>query len=241
MSRSKKLLHDVWEHPSTSIGVYKSTEARTPLRRYLDSAISPATPLYRSVRLEMEGTFKLKDWVPFRATQVIRIGYGNIWSAKMMMGLIPISGHDCLLADRAELTWRACGLVKVMHQEGQDVRRSGAGRMAAELIWLPTSLCDAGVREEESGYTVSIFGHPQTVALEFNDENLPVSTRMLRWGSPTGRPFGQYPFGGSLSDWRTFQGIKIPCRAEIGWDVGTPDFEARGMFFKCKIVAASFR
>ncbi|WP_408648826.1 DUF6920 family protein [Tumidithrix elongata] len=41
------------------------------VRRYLEHAIAPETKLASAVRLRMHGEIKLKDWLPFKAEQVI--------------------------------------------------------------------------------------------------------------------------------------------------------------------------
>jgi len=40
-------------------------------RRYLEHAIAPGTKLASAVRLQMHGEIKLKNWIPFKAEQVI--------------------------------------------------------------------------------------------------------------------------------------------------------------------------
>ncbi len=246
MSRSQKLLRDAWEYSHGSVGVYNNNQSLSPLGKYLESVIRPGTPLFRSVRLEMEGMIKLKGWIPFTATQVLNYDFGNIWAAQMKMGAIPVSGHDALTEHVAEMVWKAFGMFKVTKQEGPDVRRSDVGRMASELIWLPTVLTADVARASElvgdqTQFTVNLFGHPQTVSLALGQDHRPKTVQLMRWGTPVNRPFAQYPFGAHLSDWHEFQGISVPCHAEVGWEFGNPSLEEEGMFFKCDITSASFR
>jgi len=116
-------------------------------RRYLEHAIAsgtrlaPGTRLARAVRLRMHGEIKLRRWYPFRAEQVIVWNRGFIWSATVRMSGMPIRGSDRLVDGEGAMRWRLLGLIPIMTASGPDIRRSAAGRVAAEAVWLPSVLC----------------------------------------------------------------------------------------------------
>jgi hypothetical protein len=62
---------------------------------------------------------------------------------------------------------------------------------------------------------------------------------MPRWGNPAGRPFGEYPFGGTLEDPADFGGITIATRMQAGWFFGTDQWND-GEFFRARITSATF-
>jgi hypothetical protein len=107
------------------------------VRRHLQAAIAPGTPLATSARLEMRGQLKLGRWLPFWAEQILAPHQGFHWAARVA-GVI--GGFDQYLDGRGELRWKLLGLVPVMRADGPDVARSAVGRAAGEAMWLPTAL-----------------------------------------------------------------------------------------------------
>ena len=113
-------------------------------RRYLAHAIAPGTPLATAVRLTMHGEIKLRQWMPFQAEQVIHAERGMIWKARVGSGLGQIRGSDRLVDGHGAMNWRILGMIPVVRGSGPDISRAGAGRVAAEMIWLPSALLLAG-------------------------------------------------------------------------------------------------
>jgi hypothetical protein len=107
------------------------------VRRHLQAAIAPGTPLATSARLEMRGQLKLGRWLPFWAEQILAPHQGFHWAARVA-GVI--GGFDQYLDGRGQLRWKLLGLVPVMRADGPDVARSAVGRAAGEAMWLPTAL-----------------------------------------------------------------------------------------------------
>jgi Family of unknown function (DUF6544) len=144
--------------------------------------------------------------------------------------------YDTLGPDGAAVRAWALGLVPVARAEGPDVTRSGAGRLAAEMIWLPSALLPGagveweGVDTDTARFRATIAGQPVAVEVRVDAAGLPVAVSMLRWGDPEGRGgFGEVPFGAELSGHRRFDGHTIPTRIRAGWGVGagfTPFMEA---------------
>ena len=109
-----------------------------PVRRYLGTAIAPATPLAASARFRMVGSIKLGHrWVPFRARQIEAPHHGFVWAARAGGVIV---GSDRYADGQGAVDWKVLGLVRVMHADGPDVSRSVAGRAAAEAVWVPTAL-----------------------------------------------------------------------------------------------------
>lgn len=209
-----------------------------PVQRYLQAAIAPGTPLATAARLRMRGQIKVGRWMPFHARQLLAPRSGFQWSARA--GGV-LTGFDRYAQGRGEMCWRLLGLLPVMRAGGPDVTRSAAGRAAAEAFWLPTTLLPRfGVQwqaledhelvarygidavEIEARYRVDADGHLLSMVFD-------------RWGDPwrTGT-WGQYPFGGEVTAYRTFNGLTIPSAGRFGWCYGT-DRWSDGEFFRYEI------
>jgi hypothetical protein len=72
-----------------------------PARRWLVHAITPGTPLWRSVTLTMRGKIRIGAWRSFTATQVIAPSEGYVWAATVRIFALPVTGFDRLTGTRA--------------------------------------------------------------------------------------------------------------------------------------------
>ena len=221
----------------------RAAELPEPARRWLAHAVRPGTPLWSSVELTMHGEIRLGRWRPFRARQILAPD-GFIWAATTRVAGLPVAGYDRYSGASGEMRWRLLGFVPVLGARGPDVTRSAAGRLAAEgLVFLPTVFSRAAWSTgdvDTAVATMTIGDEQTTVRLRVDAAGRLRDVLLDRWGNPSGRPFGRYPFGVTVRDERTFGGITIPASFAAGWEHGT-DRQAEGEFFRATITAAAFR
>ena len=110
-----------------------------PARRWLGHAIAPGTPLWSSVELTMHGQIKLGRWRPFTAHQVLAPPGGYLWAARTRLAGLPVTGYHRLGSGGAEMRWRLLRLIPVQNGSGPDVTRSAYGRLAGEIVLIPTA------------------------------------------------------------------------------------------------------
>jgi hypothetical protein len=209
-----------------------------PARRYFVASIAPGTPPARSARLRMNGTIRIGRWLPFEAREVLTPLRAFVWSARAA-GVI--TGSDRYVDGEGAADWRLARLLPVMRAAGADVSRSAAGRAGAEGVWLPTALLPRyGVRWTAEGCgRIAARYHVGTVPIQLHirlDEAArPTSFVFDRWGDPdrTGA-WGWHPFGGEVTEHRTFDGVTVPSAGRIGWFIGT-DRWPDGEFFRYRI------
>jgi hypothetical protein len=208
--------------------------------RHLQATIAPGTPLATSARLRMRGQLKLGRWLPFQAEQVLAPHHGFYWAARVAGA---ISGFDRYLDGQGELRWKLLGVVPVTQAEGPDVARSAVGRAAGEAMWLPTALLPRfGVRWEaaDHGHVTARFaldGVAVDLHYGLEDDGRIRSLVFDRWGDPDrSGSWGLYPFGGEVTDYRSFGGLTVPSAGRIGWFYGT-DRWSKGEFFRFQLIA----
>ena len=195
----------------------------------------------------MHGEIKLKrEWLPFTAEQVIRQGRGFLWNATVAQGKIPIRGSDRLIDGVGEMHWRLWGLLSVMNATGASVTRSAIGRLQAESVWLPSSLCAPDVVWSDTGCSCAVarlatLGERADLALTLDESGRVRGASLPRWGNPNGSAFRYVPFGGVFEEEQTFDGVTIPTRVRVGWHVGTDRFETEGEFFRATLDTVHFR
>lgn len=219
-----------------------------PAERYFRAAVAPGTPLYRVAVIDMEGQLGLgtrdaPGYRPMRARQILAPPHGLVW--RLGSGLI--SGSDGALPDTSWTRFWLAHLIPVARAGGgEDHRISAAGRVAVEaLVWVPTAvLLDESVRFEaiDDSRVRVIFGEGpsvQVVELTVDGEGRATEVVLDRWTDANAdKVFRRQPFGGTLADYRTFDGVTVPTTAEIGNLFGTEEFFP---FFRSKITDIEFR
>ena len=191
-----------------------------PARRYLTHTIAAGTPLSQSVEVAMEGKIKLGAWRPFTASQVVSPARGYIWAAHTRLFGVPVIGYDRLSRGTAEMRWRLLDLLPVVTADGSDVARSAAGRLASEIVLIPTGFTGATWTAAGPDTAVASWGageDEQLVELHLGPTGQLLDLLIQRWGNPDGKPFGRYPFGVTVEEERTDAGVTIPAVFRAGW------------------------
>src|SRR4051794_8989962 len=122
-------LDELWNLSPRSGRVFRPEDFSSlpePVQRYLQHAIAPGTPLASAVRLQMHGEIKLKEWLPFTAEQVISLGRGMIWKAKVRLYGAPITGSDRIVDGEGAMRWKLFGIIPIVKASGPDTTRSTA-------------------------------------------------------------------------------------------------------------------
>ena len=211
-------------------------------RQYFQHSIAADAPVVSAVRLQMTGEIKLKTWMPFTATQVVRTNAGFVWSARVRSGITYISGSDQFLNGAGEMKWKLFGMIPVMTGVGPEISRSAKDRFAIERIFLPPSLFTDESNWTQDADTISVKSLGLCdIKLGVRPPGVIESVSMERWGNPNGSTFERLPFGGVVEEEKTWSGFTIPSRLRVGWYFGSDRFASEGEFFRAKITHAEFR
>lgn len=233
--------------PSESTHAGASPELIEPARRYLDHALPVGARLPDAVRLEMHGEIDIGKYFPFEAEQVIVRERGMIWAATVRIFGLPIRGSDRVVDGQGLMRWKLLGFIPIVNDSSPDVTRSALGRMAAELVWLPSALARPDVKwtagegdEVHAGFELE--GESIDLCLTLDADGSLKAFRLERWGQPPEGPRYAYcSFGGFVEEHGTFDGYRIPTRLRVGWYAGTADFEKKGEFIRVTVDRAEFR
>ena len=245
-----KSVQQVWDALAGEPPTETFTEATVahlpePVQRYFRHAIAPNTPLAHTVDLTMTGSFKMgKNWVPMRATERLS-ARGFVWKAAIGQGLMKFFGSDSYYQGRGQMHFALWNLFTVANDSSPDIARSAIGRLAGELIWLPSALLpQRGVTWEAiANNTIrasfSIDEEPISMTLTIDSDGRVLSTSYLRWGDQMpDRNHTYIPFGGDMVAERTFGGFRIPSQSHIGWWYGSNQYAE---FFRGAIDRVEFR
>lgn len=209
-----------------------------PVQRYLRAAIDPGVPLARTARIRMDGSIKLRRWMPFRARQTLNPHFGYVWAARV--GWL-VGGADYYANGQGGMDWKLAGVKRLVRADGPDVSRASAARGAAEAVWIPTALLPRyGVEwtahdDHHIRASWTIDGQPFSADYTIGDDGGVRSVVFDRWGDPdeTGT-WSVHPFGGEVTGYHTFEGLTIPSSGPMGWFYGTERWH-EGEFFRYQI------
>jgi hypothetical protein len=217
-----------------------------PARRFLCRALRTGTPRPRAVLVEQTGRIKLGAWLPFRASQILAPPEGLVWSARAGWGPLTVRGYDRYGDGVGEMHWRLGGVVPVVRASGADIDLSAAGRLAAEVLLVPSLLLEpwisvgAGSGADRFTMVAAIDRWQIFSEVVIGADDLPARITTARWGHPADEPWGEYPFTVEFEGAvETGAGITLPQRLTAGWFGGTDRWE-RSRFFTARLTSATF-
>lgn len=220
-------------------------------QRFFARAIEPGTPLYRTVRLGMAGTFTMNGKaLPMQARQMLAPpGRGFVWQARIGEGVMRFAGSDGYLrAGGSEESWTKFwlgGLVPLARiGGGPDHPRAAATRAMLESVWVPAVLLPQfGAEWQQTGPDSAEIRFAETpdlppMHLTFDAGGNLTEVWAMRWSNANAdKTYRLQPFGGRMLETAVFQGFRIPVRVELGNLWGTPGYDP---FFRAAITAAEF-
>ena len=220
-----------------------------PVQKYFRYVLTDGQSFIKTIWLEQIGKLKVtpksNDWSVFKATQIISQGSVSfLWDAKINIApLIHVQVRDSLIESIGSGNVYLMSAISVGSDKDKPELNSGAlYRYLAEAVWHPTALLpQSGVIWESVDENKAIAHFTKfnmSIALEFSFNDLGEITGIYtnnRYGK-FGNRYAKYPWEGRFSDYKEFNGIKIPTKGEVGWHL--PD--GWWMFWKGNIVDAKF-
>ncbi|MBD3242296.1 MAG: hypothetical protein GF331_17010 [Chitinivibrionales bacterium] len=202
-----------------------------PVKRYLNTVLSPGQPLVTAAWFSQDGTFRLRrntknPWVHLTATQAVTtVPSAFDWRARMMLAPgLSIFVQDSYFRGVGELHATVRGLVPVMQAaDTPQLNSSELVRFLAEAPWYPTVLLPGhGITWEpltDSSARAVLTDCGLRVAVEFhfdesglvNRTSVPSRFRMTDDGGT------QAPWQGRFWDYREVSGMRVPTKGEVAW------------------------
>lgn len=205
-----------------------------PAQRFFRFAITEGTPLLPVADIRMQGQFSLgtkakPNYMKMHARQVLAMPHGFVWKVGMRSGIFGFSGSDSGSWTRFWLG----GLIPVARFGGTtDHARSAFGRYVAEAVfWTPAAVLPgpgimwSPLDDNTARLSVDHNGMTQDVDLRVAQGGQPLGVVFQRWSNANPDKVHQpQPFGGVLSDFRDFEGYRLPTHVEAGNFFGTDDY-----------------
>lgn len=222
-------------------------------RRYFTHTIAPGTPLCTVAEITMEGEIGLGDrsdpgYQPMRARQILAPPHGFVWRLESAgSGMVRMQGSDGLTGNRSWTRfWLAWTLPVARAGADADHLRASFGRAVAEAVfWAPAALLPRNGVRWEKGDTpdraravVTRGSLSQILEIEVANDGRPLWVRIPRWSNVNPeKEWRLQPFGGTMDDFRTFDGYTLPTRIEGGHHFGTAEYFP---FFRVRVLHVRF-
>lgn len=248
VNETNKIWHSLETNPNKNIFTTEIIkELPQPVQRYFLHAIKPGTTLANSVKLKMNGSFRLssdKPWLSMQAEQIISTLPGFVWKAKIGSGLIKFIGSDYWINNFGRMRFSIWGIIPVVNAHNQDITRSGIGRLVGEYFWLPSALLPQNgvtwqvIDDNTIEATMKVNSEPVTLTFVTDTKGKLLKISLPRWGDKTEDGSHSYiPFGGDILEEKTFDGFTVPSQVNAGWWFGTDKYFD---FFHANIERAEF-
>ncbi|MCQ0987189.1 DUF6544 family protein [Jiella marina] len=226
-----------------------------PAARFFRFVIRPGTELKFVAVIRMSGTLALGSGgtpteQPMTAEQVLAPPYGLLWQVRIKSAL-RTTGSDAMNSAISWSRFRLFDVVPVARvAKNPDHFHSAFGRMVGEgLFWTPAAFLPAthagwdGLAWEATGtnsaaVTVRLGQLEQRAEIAIEDDGRPTSVIFQRWSNENAnKVFRLQPFGGDLTEFRDFDGYRLPTRVIGGNHYGTDLYRP---FYKAEVETIRF-
>jgi hypothetical protein len=245
-ARSWANLERVGRRPAATFDPSSVKDLPEPARRYFLYTIQPGTAIRTVTEISMSGDIGLgtrekPNYWPMQATQILAPPHGLVWNVNAARGFMHISGSDGFERGTSWVRFWLLHAIPVVRAGGSiDHARAAFGRVVAEAVfWAPAALLPgdavtwAAVDADVARATVRYEQFVQTVDVTVAGDGRPTMVSIPRWSDANPeKTYQVQPFGGFLSEFRNFDGYRLPTRIEGGNFIGT---EAYFPFYKAHV------
>ncbi len=207
-----------------------------PVQQYLEHVIKEGTEQIRFARIHQQGEWRAlsqPEWGKLNATAYYTGTIpGIVWHAKIRSSMFMWTDAQLLYnAGRGSGNVKYMGMVTLFDPQGPEVATALLSRILMEAVWFPTSLIPSGqmrweaVDATSAKATLQDHGVSISATFFFNERNEVerIVTRDKYRDAETA--FEREQCTMYCSEYKEYQGIKIPTNVRIEWNLDEEDFE----------------
>jgi len=202
-----------------------------PVQRWLRYAQVVGKPRPSTIRLKMEGEFRLaedKGWMPFEAEEYYTTDPpGFVWSVSMEMApLLTITGRDRYVEGTGAIDMRLHGVVPVARKSGGALDQGAMLRYLNEIMWFPAAALSPYITWQRidansAEATMSYDGVTASATFIFDGQGKLVTMTAQRNNDAKGQAL---PWSTPITSYGQFAGVRVPVAGEGIWTYDTGDF-----------------
>jgi hypothetical protein len=213
------------------------------LRSFLFSAGEDAARLIRAVRTTQTGEMRMSPearWIPFTAEEFIDATRSSFrWQARLDPGkLTAPTVTDAYEEGRGRLVVKVAGVVPVQKISGPDADKGELQRYLASAVFCPSMLLNHSSVESAAVAPLTLRlcdrndSNSAVVDIDISEEGQPLVCRADR-PRLVGKQALLTPWSGVYSEFREWEGLRIPSRLEVRWHLPEGPFT----YFRAEITS----
>ncbi|PAD76475.1 DUF6544 family protein [Paenibacillus campinasensis] len=204
-----------------------------PVARWLKLTGALDQTPFSSVHIRQKGMLRTQPdgrWMPFLADQhSLLAAPAFIWKAKIRAAPgVAIYGRDLYADQHADMLIKLMGILTAAHARGPEVDQGSLVRYLAEIVWYPPAALSPNMTWEALGpdaarASISYGGAAVSGIFYFQESGEPVRFEAQRY-MDAGGTFRLEAWSVRMEAYRKFQGILVPSRGEVSWQLETGPF-----------------
>lgn len=205
------------------------------VQKWLKNSGAVGKEMIHTVRLKQKGQMKMKPeqekWYEANAEQYFTVDDpAFIWKVKVdMMPLVFFTGRDKFSDGKGNMLIKVLSLFNVVNSsDNEKINQGTLQRYLGETIWFPTAAVSPYIKWEEidslsAKATMTYKGTSGSAVFTFNENGDFVKFSAMRYkDSDEKAQLKEWII--TLSDYKVYDGIKIPVKGEATWKLDEGDF-----------------
>lgn len=212
-----------------------------PIQKWLQKSQIIGKEKIVTVKLKQKGLFKTKKekpWIPFKAEQYYNTDVpGFIWYATMKPApLLTVKGRDMYYDGRGNMLIKLLSSIKIADASGPEIDQGTLLRYLNEIMWFPTAALNdyiewQSIDQKSAMASMNYKGVKASAIYYFNEDGDLINFVAERYMDING-DFKIEKWSTPISDYREFNGIRIPSEGEAVWKLDSGDFS----YIKIKLI-----
>ena len=205
------------------------------IQKWLKNSGAVGKEMIHTVRLKQKGQMKMKPeqekWYEANAEQYFTVDDpAFIWKVKVdMMPLVFFTGRDKFSDGKGNMLIKVLSLFNVVNSsDNEKINQGTLQRYLGETIWFPTAAVSPYIKWEEidslsAKATMTYKGTSGSAVFTFNENGDLVKFSAMRYkDSDEKAQLKEWII--TLSNYKVYDGIKIPVKGEATWKLDEGDF-----------------
>ncbi len=213
----------------------KIAELPTVVQQWLLRSNAVDRPITNTLHLDQNGAMRSTPdgkWMPVQAEQFFTVEHpGFYWMADVtMMPGVHLAGRDKYQEGHGHMLIKAFSLFPVADSKGPETDQGSMLRYLAETCWFPSAAVREYIRWEQldsvsAKATMRYGGVEASGTFHFTEEGDLKSFDALRYyDRKGGATLEKWHIENDLTSFRDFEGIRIPTKSEVSWQLAGGDF-----------------
>lgn len=205
----------------------------TPVQQWLMASGVAGKECVHTVRLRQRALMRTSltgAWMPTEAVQYYGVDVpGFVWDANvMMMGFLPLIGHDFYAEGKGRMLIKAFSVVSVVDAADAKINLGAMLRYLSEMCFFPSAMLSPyitwqAIDDSHAQATMTDKGLTATAVFSFDDQHRLTSCTAKRYfgGGKDGKLETWYI---PIRAWKRMDGILIPVKGDVIWKLPAGDF-----------------